>query len=387
MSFGRRWVVLVTLVAFAGVAACEGPPEPVRLTWQEISLPLPAIGERLAIRAATVCSGRWFLTGAIVGADGATRPAAWASDDGHTYTAVPIAPNTFYGRQNTLYSAACRYRWLAAIGAKSGGAHGFPRTSNWYLDATGVLQQNEVPYTLYGGPDGVNLSRIVGGPAAWLETGNQVGGATVWISRDAETFRKIAGAPGLASADDVSTWATDAASVPSGWVIVGAVTQSGHDREPAAWQSSDGLSWRRLEVPGTRGYDEIQRVAVVGGELVGIGLSGGVFSSWRGDGPAWRATGQLGPSGPPGQGAAVALAAVGTRLYAVTSDGKRFELSESTDVGETWRPVATPAASPAGPDRSATVVGDGRQLLMIVDDGRGSRGWTADLAPGADQGT
>ncbi len=256
MSFGRRWVVLVALVAFAAVAACEGPPEPVRLTWQEISLPSPAIGERLAIRAATVCSGRWFLTGAIVGADGGTRPAAWASDDGHTFAAVPIAPNTFYGRQNTLYAAACRYRWLAAIGAKSGGAHGFPRTSNWYLDATGVLQQNEVPYTLYGGPDGVNLSRIVGGPSAWLETGNQVGGATVWISSDAETFRKIAGAPGLASDDDVSTWATDAASVPSGWVIVGAVTQAGQRPRSGGLGV---LGWPELAASGGARHARLRR--------------------------------------------------------------------------------------------------------------------------------
>ena len=371
------------LVAFSGVSACESPPEPVRLTWQEISLPVPAIGERLAIRAATVCSGRWFLTGAIVGADGGTRPAAWVSDDGHAFQAVPIAPNTFYGRQNTLYAAACRYRWLAAIGSKSGGAHGFPRTSNWYLDATGVLQQNEVPYTLYGGPDGVNLSRIAAGPSMWLETGNQVGGATAWLSADAETFRKIAGAPGLASDADTLTWATDAVAVPRGWVIVGAVTRSGQDRDPAAWMSRDGLSWRRLDVPGTSGYDEIQRVARVGDDLVGIGLSGGVFSSWRGDGSSWRITGRLGTSGPPGLGAAVALTTIGTRLYAVTSDGATFSMWESTDVGESWHAVEPPAPAPSGPDRSTTTVGDERQLLVIVDDGRGSRGWTTGLGAGS----
>ena len=310
---------------------------------------------------------------------------------------MPIAPNTFYGRQNTLYAAACRYRWLAAIGAKSGGAHGFPRTSNWYLDATGVLQQNEVPYTLYGGPDGVNLSRIVGGPSAWLETGNQVGGATAWVSADGETFRKIAGAPGLTSDSAVRTWATDAVAAPSGWVIVGAVTRAGQDRDPAAWASRDGENWRRVEVSGTRDYDEIQRVAAVGDQLVGIGLSGGSFTSWRGEGArrgtarrgqrgegqSWRATGRLGPSGAPGQGAAVALATVGTRLYAVTSDGARYDVWESTDVGETWRPVATPVAAPAGPDRSTTVAGDGRQLLIIIDDGQGSRGWTAGFAAGS----
>lgn len=85
----------------------------------------------MMLRDAASCDGRWFVVGAVADASGGTRPAAWFSADGSAWVPLRVEARTFYGRQNVLSSVACRGGRMAALGAKTGGAHGNPRTSTW----------------------------------------------------------------------------------------------------------------------------------------------------------------------------------------------------------------------------------------------------------------
>jgi hypothetical protein len=331
------------------------------------------------------CPGHWYLTGAYVDSNGGTRPAAWQSTDGRTFTPMATDPNTYYGRMNTLYAAGCLDGRLAALGNKAGGVHGFPRTSNWYEDAGGVMRQIEAVYTLYGGPDGVNVSRIVGAPKGsqakgWIETGNRVKGATAWLSDDAARWRIVEGAPSLGSDASARTWASDVVATPSGWMIVGSVTAAGSaDGQPAVWPSADGVTWHRVDVPGVPGYEEIQRATSTGADVVGVGVQGGGFGVWRGSagGQGWRQIGSFGSNGGAGQGFTAGVTEVRGRLFTAVSNGRVYSLWRSADKGAHWLPVEMPADSPSRANANTTLLGDSGRILLIVDDGHASVIWAA----------
>lgn len=132
MSIHRRLVAgLVALTLL--LAGCERPTanDPggayalTRPDWHPVVLPMPpGPAGRVLLRDAVACADRWYLVGAIGGADGATRPAAWTSADARTWTAVRLAPTSYYGERAILYAAGCRDGRIAVIGAKAGGAHG-----------------------------------------------------------------------------------------------------------------------------------------------------------------------------------------------------------------------------------------------------------------------
>jgi hypothetical protein len=368
------------VLVLLGLSACTGspspqPPAPVHLEWQQLTLPAAPSGERNAVRAATTCDGHWYLTGSYVDSSGGTKPAAWESTDLRAFTAMRMDPNTFYGRQNTLYAAGCRNGRLAALGAKAGGAHGFPRTSNWYEDAGGVMRQIEAVYTLYGGPDGVNVSHIVGSGRGWIETGNRTTGAAAWLSQDAAAWKLVDHAPTLATDAQTRTWASDVVSTRDGWLIVGSATAAGSaDGHPAVWPSFDGLTWTRVDLTGVPGYEEIQRAAANADEVVGVGVQASGFAAWRGKdtGQGWIQVGSFGTNGGAGRGFVAGLAAVGDRLLAAVSDGTTYALWRSTDAGGHWQEVVTPARMPANANANTTLISDSSRILLIVDDGRTS---------------
>lgn len=377
---------LATVLVGVLLAACESapvaePPDPLTVGWQETVLPSPA-GEpgRVMVRDATVCAGRWYLVGALGGPGDATRPAAWTSPDGRTWNALTVRPKSYWGRQNVLYSAACREGRLAAIGAKPGGAHGNPRVSSWYLHADALIEVAEPRFELYGGPNAVNVSRIAAGATGWLIAGNRSSGAAVWLSPDATRFEIVEAAPQLASDERGVSWAFDAAGTPSGWLLVGGILRPGRtDRDPIAWTSTDGSAWQRVSVPGGDEYDELQRVALLDGTPVAVGLRGRGFGAWRDTGDGWQPVGRFGAAAAHGVPTVRALAAADGRLVATVSDGAVHHLWLSADGGRSWRPMVGPMAMPAGAEQVATMALDGSRLLLAVDDGRGGRAWWVEL--------
>jgi hypothetical protein len=60
------------------------------------------------------------------------------------------------------------------------------------------------------------------------------------------------------------------------------------------------------------------------------------------------------------------------------SDGAAFALWSSADRGGSWRAVGAPAPMPAGTDRAAVARSDGRQVLLLADDGTQARLWLTD---------
>ncbi|MBM0236864.1 hypothetical protein JNW88_06365, partial [Micromonospora sp. ATA32] len=170
MSTRRVFAVLgVLAVLLTGCDHSAGrdrdDPQPARPAWQPVSLPVPpgALG-RPVVRDAAACAGRWYVVGGVIGAAGDTRPAVWVSVDASSWVSAPVAPVSFYGRQHLLSAAACRDGQLAAIGAKSGGAHGNPRTGTWRQLADGTVAEVDAPFERYAGPRAVNVSRLAAGP-------------------------------------------------------------------------------------------------------------------------------------------------------------------------------------------------------------------------------
>ncbi|MEU7902464.1 hypothetical protein [Actinoplanes sp. NPDC049118] len=372
-------VVLAGALVPGGCSAQDAPdPEvsvsPVARTWTESVLPAPAgaVG-RIVLRDATVCQGRRFVVGAVQDDSGGTVPAAWSSSGAGAWTSIRIDARSYYGKQNVLYSVACREGRMGALGAKAGGAHGYPRTSSWRETPDGVLHEVSAPFELFGGPQAVNVARLDAGPPGWLISGNRMSGAASWVSRDGSAFRIVERAPVLASGDAGETWSFDGVAAVAGWVMVGGELPSGRiDRDAVGWQSPDGVSWRRLPAAGaTPVYEELQRV-VSDGSPVAVGVRGAVFGVWRLDGDRWLPGAAFGAVPPGGKAGVRSLAVAGAELFCVTSDGVAHTLWTSADGGGAWRPVVLPVAVPAGADRAVAVAGEAGgagRLLMVVDDG------------------
>src|SRR5262245_49848445 len=236
------------------VAACTSPSpkeEPVRPAWREVQLPQPPDAPgRIMLRDAVVCGGNWYITGAVMLADGDTRPAAWTSTDGEHWRNVTFAPRSYYGSRSVVYTAGCRDGKLAAAGAKSGGAHGNPRISTWYAKPDGSMDEVLAYFEMYGGNNAVNAAHLAGGPKGWMIAGNRTSGAAVWYSADAHEFKILEGAPELTSDARGRVWAADVVGQDGGWTLVGSLTTPSRiDRDPLAWVSADGQSWTRQAVP------------------------------------------------------------------------------------------------------------------------------------------
>ncbi|MEO3774174.1 hypothetical protein [Micromonospora sp. B9E7] len=390
----RRVITVLGLFALA-LSGCDGPAAPsggepttaaapaTRPNWQPLTLPAPPGGAgRPVVRDATSCAGRWFVVGGVVDAEGGTRPAAWTSVDGASWTVLPVRPDSFYGRQNVFLSVACRDAKAALIGAKVGGAHGYPRVSTWRQVADGTLVEVQASFETYGGPTAVNVSRLTAGARGWLIVGNRSAGAASWVgSPDAAEFALVEGAPELASDAVGVTWAFDSVATSSGWLAVGGLLPAGRiDRDPAVWSSPDGRSWRRTVLPGGSEYEELQRVVLVGGVPVAVGLRGSTFGAWRQEAAGWVAAGAFGRRAGAGVPAVASLVSSGDRLFAAVVDGARHSVWVSADRGGSWREAAMPLDVPAGVDRDVTLVAVGDRWWLAADDGARAGLWWADGA-------
>jgi hypothetical protein len=337
--------LLRALVALVLLGACgSAPPN----AWREMSLPGP--GTRL-LRDAVACGGHWYVVGGRAAPDSETSPAAWDSTDGRTWRSLTLTPlpGSYYGPRSVLYAVACANGSIAAIGSRSGGAHGNPRISTWYQRPDGSLAEAAAPFETYGGDTAVDVGRISGGKAGFLIAGNRTSGAAAWLSADGVRFRLYENAPGLAHA-----FARDGVVLDGQSLLVG-----GFGEAPAAWTSVDGSSWQRADVPAEPGYEELQRVVQLGTGLVAVGPRGDTFGAWRG--PQWTAVGRFGK--PDATGIRSLTVSAG-RLYA-TAD----RLWRSVDGGRSWLTVTTPrGASPL----SAVAGRDGGVLLVA-----GNRVWLA----------
>ncbi|WP_439427309.1 hypothetical protein [Micromonospora sp. LA-10] len=391
----RPALVAVTAAALLLGACHAGPrplpvPAPLRPQWRAVELTLPAGAVGRAVpRDAVRCGARWYVVGGLIDPAGETRPAAWSSSDGVSWSPIPVRAQTFYGRQHVLYAVACRGDGMAALGAKTGGVHGNPRTGTWVWRPGGPLREAPAAFELFGGPRAVFASRLAAGPGGWLIAGARVDGAAVWASPDAEGFVLREGVDELGSDGRGRTAAYDVAAVGPGWLVVGSLLPPGGTaRAPLAWFSADGRVWRRVALPVPEGAaGAAERAAAADGGPVVVGPVGDRFAVWRacddcgspsaapvGTAQGWRRVGGFGAAGP-GVSSVDALAASGRRLVAVTGDGAQRRLWMSRDGGASWLPVITSVPVPDGGDAALAVAVGDDGLFVVTDDGKTSRAW------------
>ncbi|WP_285471854.1 hypothetical protein [Actinoplanes sp. NBRC 101535] len=352
-------------------------PSPVSFDWREAALSLPdGVAGVPVVRDAVECGGEWLVVGAVRDSDRGTRPAAWRSrGDASVWVPVRVDAQSYYGRQNVLFTAACRDGRVAVLGAKPGGAHGNPRVSSWTLSGDGVLREVSAPFELYGGPNAVNVSRVTSGPGGFLLAGNRASGAAVWSSADAAEFAIAEGVPGLASDAAGLTWAADAVAVEDGWLVVGGLLPAGRvDRDAAGWSSRDGGVWQRAGTAGaTPAYEELQRVTVLGGVPTALGMSGPAFGVWRLESGQWRPLASFGAVSPSAWSGVRAVTVAGSRMLAATGDGTQFGLWVSDDGGALWRPGSLPRPVPGKAGSELSVTAGPGMIVLIADDGETGR--------------
>jgi hypothetical protein len=376
----RRWWPVAAVLVVMLLAGCPaGGKKSAGPAWRSVDLPVPAgTPGRASPVDATVCGGRWFVVGAVVADNGDPRPAAWSSPDGVTWTALTIDAKSYYGHLAILYTVGCRAGAIAAVGAKSGGAHGNPRVNTWYQLADGTLTEAYATFEQYGGPDQISTARITGGPQGWLIAGNRSSGATVWVSPDAVDFTRVEFGAKLPPV----TTAADAVAVGSGWTAVGHLLPANSAvRRAAVWTSPDGHAWRANDVPIGSADESMLRVAVTGDGLLAVGVRGAAFGAWRatvdGDRQRWTAAGTFGRS----QGAIAAgvgdLATDGDRVLVTTeaADGHRLWMSDRTAA--TWAAVPIPRAVVAGGGTAMGVAAGNGSVLLLAEDGRTGSVWVA----------
>lgn len=383
MKIRLGFAVVTVATALTACTSTPAPrPEPVVLPWQEITLPAAPDGERNTLGDGAYCDGHWYLVGAYAHEED-TRPAAWTSLDGSSWTTQPVFADSYYGVRSLLHAAACEDGHLVALGGKIGGAHGNPRMSSYHL-VDGVLTEVAASFELYGGPHATNVGRMTAGPAGFLIVGNRSAGAAVWRSPDGAAFEIVEGAPGLASTSTVFTWAADAAYHDGAWVVVGSTgTTTRPGRDAAAWRSTDGLTWRAMPVQAAPGYDELSVVAQANGTLVALGPHDDAFQAWRLD-PAqgWRLAGQFGSRVLPtadqlSAAIPVDVVAAGGVLMALVKADNLFQLWRSTDTGASWQVVTAPAGvlPAAGGQTAALVAAAPDRIMLLADDGARARAW------------
>ena len=245
----------------------------------------PGPAGRLAVRDATVCGDEWVLVGGVFMTDDLTRPALWSSPDGTTWTSRPVEPTDYWAQRSVLSSVACQEDGtLAMIGGKSGGAHGNPRVSSWYERDDGVYVDVIAGYTLYGGAEATNVSRMAAGPDGFLISGNRVSGAAVWTSPDALEFELHDDVHELANSAGRVTLAIGQVHDGEEWTLVGSASLTDRlARVPMVWTSPDGLAWTEERVPRTDEFNDLEQVTPVGDGLVAVGLRGQAYGVWTRD--------------------------------------------------------------------------------------------------------
>jgi hypothetical protein len=293
---------------------------------------------------------------------------------------VPVETTTYWGRRAILNSIACSRDRIAAVGARSGGAHGNPRVTSFWLDGETLVDVPAV-FIQYGGVTATNVGPIAGGPTGWLITGNRTSGPGVWFTDDPREFTRVEGEPGLTDDGDLDSLAQGAGWSGDEWVVVGAGARTGRhlDQDPLSWTSADGLTWSPEEMPAEDGAQDVHRVALLDdGRLLAVGLSEDRFAAWVRDEDGWQESVRFGAMAEEWRGApyVASLAPTPVGVLATVSTGDHYELWQ-TDDGRDWRQVDVPLEPPTAGDHSL-VVAAGEDLLLVADAGDGGHAWAGE---------
>lgn len=378
----RRSLVgaLVATVLTAGLSACGHDDPPWSdLAWHAVRLPVPA-GDRAMVRGAAWCADRWVVVGATADVRGRTRPAVWASTGGEHWQALPLHPGTdYYAARAILTSVGCSHGRLAVLGAKSGGAHGNPRTATWVQRSDGSLAAVPAAFELYGGPSAVAVSRLVGGPSGFLIAGTRATGAAVWSSRTGSPFRLHEGVPGLASTRQRRTQAVDALAVRGGWVVVGDSIDHRGRLTATGWTGRGDGPFAPTRLPGGSTISTAERVVGTADGPVAVGLDDRGLGVWSARRARWALDSTFGrvATGATSAAEVTGTAWTGSLLAVTYSDGERFRLAIGPRDG--IDAVALPTTVTVRGDHAVTVATHDGDTLLLTDDGEQGLVWRTRL--------
>lgn len=373
-----RSLTLALVAAVLVLTGCTSPEDPVtdpeavrNVTWENLTLPFPPGADgRIAVRDATYCDGRWYLVGGVFPPVGDSRPAGWTSADGTTWVSLEFDPVGYWAERAVLSSVGCLDGDVAMVGAKSGGAHGNPRVTTWHRRKDGVFVDVVAPFELYGGPRATSVGRLAAGPQGWMISGNRSGGPAVWLSEDATEFRIVEDRPPLADDHGYDALATDHVWDGQGWTVVGGSVVPGRMlRAPMAWTSPDGEAWERVEVPAADGFTTLDRVVVLGDDVLAAGVREDAFGVWSRHDGEWSMGPEFGAVDPEGGAAAFVhgMAVLDDLVFATVSNGTTYQLWMGPE-GESWKEVGIPFEPRAAGDQVLNVVSNGTEVLLLVDD-------------------
>ncbi|WP_067686101.1 hypothetical protein [Nocardia jejuensis] len=238
----RALIVVAALALLAGYVGAV-PDSP----WREV--PAPAPGARV-LRIVPFGAGVLALGSVPRGTD--REPAAWETDDGIRWRAVPVRPHSGYAFGAELISVGVGDR-LVVLGQAFGGAHSNPRMTVWSGDATGLEEYPQV-VEMFGGPHAIAVTgaAALGGidllAGGWDGPGGRYG-AAVWTSGDGARWTRHSDDPALSSAPGELTGVAEVTVGPRGFVMVGQTLRGGATRA-LQWISRDGVTWQRIELPG-----------------------------------------------------------------------------------------------------------------------------------------
>jgi hypothetical protein len=370
--------LLTSLLALPALAGCTEPASDA-----------PAI-ETVDWVERTVPKHPGFLDRATETRD--TRPAIWTSTDGTTWAPVRVSARTYWGQRAILNSVACSRERIAVVGARSGGAHGNPRVTTFYLDDDGILRDVEAPFVQYGGVAAVGVGPISGGRDGWTIAGNRTSGPAVWVTDDPRKFTLVEAEPGLTDDGDLESLAQAAVPTDDGWILVGAGAPRSQavDYDPLAWTSTNGTTWKADPMPSRSEPEEVHRVIrldVAGSRLLGVGLSGEGFAAWKRDQDGWRDSTRFGAQANEGRAApyVTSLTADRTDVFAAVSTGRTYQLWSATD-GSSWRRIDVPIDPTVAGDHAMAVAARNStpdslpDLILVADDGDGGRVWTTTIS-------
>ncbi len=377
----RQLVALCAAVLVAtGLSACghQDPPW-TDLAWHAVSLPVPQ-GDRAMVRGATWCDDRWVVVGALADARAHTRPAVWVSSDGKQWRTLALHPgDDYYAARAILTSVGCSRGRLAVLGAKSGGAHGNPRTATWRERRDGSLAAVPAAFELYGGPSAVAVSRLGGGPAGYLIVGTRASGAAVWTSRTGRSFRLLEGVGGLASTPQLRTQALDTVPWQGAWTVVGVSTDHSGRLTATAWSGSGDGPWTPTRLPGGSTITTAERLVATSAGPVTVGLVDNGFGVWADRDGRWTQASTFGAADPARTSAAYVsgVAWTGSLLAATYSDGVRFRLAIGPTRGLDVVPL--PREVTVRGDHAVTVATHLDDTLLLTDDGEQGLVWLTRL--------
>jgi hypothetical protein len=303
------------------------------------------------------------------GPEGQTRPRLSFIDPAGTRKDVPLTP---------VSPKAFDAKWLAvitdgttieAVGGAPGGAHSNTRWTTWRGTASGVVEHPQ-RFETFGGWGAGSVVGLVATSTVPIIVGSwesRLSGqdAAVWIPKGTRWIRQSSAGTALESTPKALVGARSAAQDGGGVILSGSLTLLGSGSvavRPAVWRSPSATGpWRRIDLPSGSESGEAHAAACQGDTCLVVGQLGGRLTAWelRGDSsravtgiPPWpvgeaehlvppvtTARGWVWPvayagrtrilarsgsawvasDGP--QGAPLAAAALGNRLYVVTATG------------------------------------------------------------------